>query len=139
MMLCNWLHFSLELRIALFSWSTFRVIHSVTSGLGKTRVLIVAWCSPDLMIFLYISLLSSVLISSWSKIWNCLSWNAWNSEFHVKVTSLYTWHSVSTKINYPFSFAGSSKVFLLLFNIEFDAIFLLKHKRGCDLLSSQRL
>lgn len=121
---------SSKLRISLFSWSTLRVIHSITSRHGKTRVLTIVRCSSDLMIFLYIYFLNLVLISSYSKTWNFLSWNALNNEFQVKMTFLSTRHSVSEKIDIPYSFAGSSTVFILLFNIEFDAILLLKHKIG---------
>ena len=121
---------SSKLRIALFSWSIFHVIHSITFGHGKTGVLIASRCSPHLMIFMYISLLSSVLISSYNKTWNSLSSNALNNEFHVKMTFLSTWHSISANIHIPCSFAGSVTVFILLFNTEFDAIFLLKHEIG---------
>ena len=107
-----------------------RVIHSITFGHGKTKVLATARCILDLMMFVYISLLNSVLISSYSKTWNPLSWYAWNNEFQVKMTFLSTRHSVSIKIHIPCFFVGSSTIFLFLFNIEFDAIFLLKHKRG---------
>ena len=116
------------LRIDLFSWYIFLVIQSITSGHGSTGVLIVARCSPDLMIFLYTSFLISMLTSFYNNIWNSLSWNAWNSEFHVKVTFLSTRHSVSAKIHIPCSFVGSLTIFLSLFNIEVDSILLLKQK-----------
>lgn len=117
------------LRIYLFSWSIFCVIHSITSGHGKVGVLIATRCIPNLMMFVYIFFLSSVLISSYIKTWNSLSWNPWNNEFQVNMTFLFARHSVSTNIQTPCSFVGSSIVFVLLFNTEFDAIFLLKYKR----------
>ena len=46
------------------------------------------------------------------------------------MTFLSTQHSVLANIYIPCSFVGSSIVFLLLFNIEFDAILLLKHEIG---------
>ena len=81
----------------------------------STKVLTTTLCSPDLMMFLYTSLLSSVLTSSCNNIRKYLSWNAWNSEFQVKVTFLSTLHFVSAKILVPCSLIGSSTVFLFFF------------------------
>ena len=123
---------SLKLRIALLSWSTLRVIHSITSEHGKTEVLATTWCSLNLAIFLYMILLSLVLRSSCRKTWNSFLYNSLNSVLHVKTIFLSTRHSVSVNIHISWFSAGSLTIFLLFFKEAFHALFLLKHEISHD-------
>ena len=122
----------LKLRIVLLSLSILLVIHSITSGKGKTRVLAAAHCSPDLEIFLYMPLLSSVLGSYCRKNWNTYVWNSWNKVFHLKAIFVLTRHSMSVNAYIYFFSTGSLMVFLLLFKAGVNSILFMNHNISHD-------